>query len=131
MAPSKGSKCIVPNCKAGYASCKQKFSLFSVPDDEKMVEQWQKAIPRKDFVVQSGQVVCQQHFLEDDIVWKKEVKAPDGSVMSSAKLKRPYLKHGSIPRIFPDCPKYLTNTTKQRKPPKKGNHFSIPRVQKE
>lgn len=81
----KGSKCIVPNCNAGYASCKEKHHLFSAPKDEKILSQWQKAIPRENFILQSGHV-CDKHFLHDDIVWSREVTGPDGKVMASVNI---------------------------------------------
>ena len=34
-------------------------------------------------------------------------------------MKRPYLKAGRIPTIFPDCPQYLTKVKRKRKSPKK------------
>ncbi|XP_043472994.1 uncharacterized protein LOC122505444 [Leptopilina heterotoma] len=121
MSYSKCNKCIVPNCKSGYLSCKEKVTLLSVPKSTELIKQWQSAIPRKDFVVKYGQVVCHKHFLPEDIVRKKEVKDPSGKVMASEDLKRPYLKPGRIPSIFPNCPSYLTKNTKKRKSPKKRN----------
>ena len=83
MSARKGSRCVVPNCKSGYPSCKEKLTLISVPKDQKTVRKWESAIPRKHFTLKSGQVVCQKHFTSDDIVWKKEVKDPEGNVMAS------------------------------------------------
>ena len=83
MSARKGSWCVVPNCKSGYVSCKEKVTLISVPKDERIVEKRESVIPRKDFTLKSGQVVCQKHFTSDDIVWKKEVKDPEGNVMAS------------------------------------------------
>ena len=34
-------------------------------------------------------------------------------------MQKPYLKKGSVPTIFPNCPKYLTKDKKKRKSPKK------------
>lgn len=80
-------RCIVPNCRSGYDSTLLKGVkkvFFSVPKSEVEVERWQKAIKRdkKDFVVKPDYVVCEDHFLKDQIIWKKEVLAPDGSVMA-------------------------------------------------
>lgn len=83
IAPSKGFKCIAPNCTTGYATCKQKLSLFSVPKDENIVKEWQKTIPRDNFEVKSGQVVCEKHFMNEDIIRVKEVKGPNSSIMAS------------------------------------------------
>ena len=83
ISARKGSRCVVPNCKSGYASCKEKATLISAPKDEETVKKWESAIPRKSFTLKSGQVVCQKHFTWDDIAWKKEVKDPEGNVMAS------------------------------------------------
>lgn len=48
-----------------------------------IIQRWQSAIPRKDFIVKSGQVVCHKHFLLEDVVWKKEVKPPSDNVIAS------------------------------------------------
>ena len=55
----------------------------AVPKDQKTIRKWESAIPRKHFTLKSGQVVFQKHFTSDDIVWKKEVKDPEGNVMAS------------------------------------------------
>ena len=85
-----GHSCIVPNCKSGYSSQilneNEKIHFFSVPLGKENVEKWQKAILRKDFIVRSGQVVCQKHFLPEDIIWKREVKDADGNVMATVRI---------------------------------------------
>ena len=50
------------------------------------VEKWQKAILRKDLIVRSGKVVCQKHFLPEDIIWKREVKDADENVMATVHI---------------------------------------------
>jgi len=40
----------VPGCKSGYDSCVNKHHFLTVPKDPVRLEQWKKAIPRKDFI---------------------------------------------------------------------------------
>lgn len=35
---------------------------------------------RDDIVLKSGHKVCALHFSENDILWQKEIKGPDGSI---------------------------------------------------
>ena len=65
MSARKGSRCVIPNCKSGYAFCKKKATLIYAPKDEKTVKKWESAIPRKNFTLKSGQVLCQKHFTSD------------------------------------------------------------------
>ncbi|XP_033217317.1 uncharacterized protein LOC117173053 [Belonocnema kinseyi] len=114
-----GHRCLVPNCKSGYDPNKEKTHHFSVPYKETdLLLQWERAIPRKDYVLKAGMVVCHKHFLSEDIVWRREVLDPDGNVMASEDLKRPYLRKGAIPSQFPNCPAYLSKAKRKRKPPK-------------
>ncbi|XP_043468847.1 uncharacterized protein LOC122502731 isoform X1 [Leptopilina heterotoma] len=115
-----GHRCIVPNCNSGYESTKsEKCHKFSVPFDEEDIQKWKKIIPRKNFELKGGMVVCEKHFLKDDIVWRREVKDPAGNVMASEELKKPHLKKGAVPSQFPNCPSYLSQSRKKRKSPKK------------
>ena len=80
MGRYKGSRCIVPKCNLGYDSNTEKCHCFSVPFGEEVVLKWAKAIPRKDFVMKGGMVVCEKYFLPDDIIWRREVKDSGGNV---------------------------------------------------
>lgn len=57
-----GRKCFVPNCRSGYASCREKASLFSPPRDPERLEIWKKNIPRDDRVLSRNDRVCEKHF---------------------------------------------------------------------
>ena len=50
----------------------------------------------KNFTLKSGRVVCQKHFTWDDIVWKKEVKDPDGNFMGSVMASIMALKNNKL-----------------------------------
>lgn len=102
MARYNGRTCIALNCKSGYKSdcSEKKLHFFSVPAGKDILEKWQHAISRENFVIRTGQVVCEKHFLPEDILWKREVKGPDGKVMASVDYKVPRLKKGVVPSIF-------------------------------
>ena len=85
-----GKKCLVTFCKSGYESQKQneegkkeKISIFSVPNDQKTIEQWGKAIPRQDYVLRKGDGVCEKHFLDEQIVRTRQVTDDHGNVLAS------------------------------------------------
>lgn len=101
MPRYRDNRCIVPNCKSGYDSTKgEKYHRFSVPFEENALLEWKKAIPRKDFDLKSGMIVCDKHFLSDDIVWRREVKDPaTGNVMASVRIFQILL----IVSIIYDC----------------------------
>ncbi|XP_063934406.1 uncharacterized protein LOC135146177 [Zophobas morio] len=102
---TRSGKCFVPMCRTGYKGATGKFSLFRAPHDENLLQIWQRKIPRGDRNLTSRDVVCERHFTSSEII--KEWNS--GSI--SIPYKRPKLKHGAIPTIFPNCPSYLTTAT--------------------
>ena len=76
-------RCIVPNCQSGYDSQqgKEKIHFFKVPKDS--IDEYQRAIKRKCFVVNSTHFVCHKHYLSEDILWKREVKDAAGNALAS------------------------------------------------
>ena len=53
--------------------------FFMVPKAE--VKKWQHALLRTDIVVKPGQSVCHKHFPEKDILWRRELRGPDGTIL--------------------------------------------------
>ena len=76
-----GTRCIAPKCNVGYDSNKEKVHKFSVPKCPEKLKKWQRAIKRDDIVLKAGQVVCQRHFLPEDIVWGWDAKDANGRVI--------------------------------------------------
>lgn len=76
-----GHRCIVPGCKSGYDSCVNKHHFFTVPKDPAKLEQWKKAILRKEFVFKPRQVVCELHFHEEDIIRTKVMTDINGKIV--------------------------------------------------
>lgn len=68
-----GHRCIVPGCKSGYDSCVNKHHFFTAPKDPARLEQWKKAIPRKNFLIKTRQAVCELRFHEEDIIRTKVI----------------------------------------------------------
>ncbi|KYQ48791.1 hypothetical protein ALC60_12155 [Trachymyrmex zeteki] len=72
-------KCIAPGCTTGYKSNSEKVPCFSVPSDEKIAKLWQVALKRSILDQKSTldkkkeQVVCANHFLPEEILWKKDL----------------------------------------------------------
>ena len=78
-----GQRCVAfgckSGCKRGAAKKKEKVHFFQVPKDGE--ELWQRALLRKDIVIKAGQGVCHKHFSKEDILWRKELRAPDGRIL--------------------------------------------------
>lgn len=62
------AKCCVVGCTSGYKSNTEKVSQFTAPKDHGLQQRWQKAIPRKNFVVNDKTYVGSKHFSVEDIV---------------------------------------------------------------
>ena len=62
---------------------KEKFSIFSVPNDPKTIEQWEKVIPRQDYILKKGDGGCENHCLDEQIVRTRQVTDDHGNVMAS------------------------------------------------
>ncbi|XP_077270688.1 uncharacterized protein LOC143901930 [Temnothorax americanus] len=93
--------CIAPGCTFGYKSNPEVIHFFAVPKDRSIINLWQNAIRRKDFVVWSGQFLCEKHFLAEDILWKRELRDSDGQVLGVSYYKQPRLRKGTVPSQFP------------------------------
>lgn len=102
-------RCFVTGCKSGYDSARgaaEKRHFFKPPNDASRLREWQHAIPRSDRELTSSCVVCDLHFKEEDIV-KNFVHKIGGDVVVIPRDKWS-LKDGALPRLFPNCPKYLS-----------------------
>lgn len=96
--------------------------LFIWIQDPETLEKWRRKIPRRDKVFSSGNYVCELHFEEHCFQNGTELSQPDGTVLFLPSKKRS-LKPGSIPSIFPNCPKYLSTSVIKRKSPKKRSNI--------
>ncbi|KAL3211023.1 hypothetical protein MRX96_008526 [Rhipicephalus microplus] len=118
-------KCFVPFCKTGYKSCKEKYSLFTPPNEPSRLEAWRRAIPRKYRVLQRTDRVCEKHFAPHFIMktWSAEI---DGHVLMSGK-RRAGLAKDAVPSIFEGAPRYLSKKIKSpRKQVKRQAHRVAP-----
>ncbi|KAH7982375.1 hypothetical protein HPB52_004289 [Rhipicephalus sanguineus] len=93
----------------------KKRHFFKPPTDDVRLQEWQRAIPRLDKELSRSCAVCDLHFQEDDIV-KDYVHKVHGDVVVIPRGKWA-LKEDAVPRIFPNCPKYLSKPARKRKAP--------------
>ena len=68
-----------------------------------MLEKWRNAVPRKDRLLETTDVICEKHFEESCIDRQIFLKNADGSVLQVIQRQRPKLKVGAVPTIFPNC----------------------------
>lgn len=102
-----GYKCYAPNCKSGYASCKDKVALFKVPSDPVRLELWRRKVPRSDRLLQPSDRICAKHF-DSKFICDRYHAEHEGHVLLDAKKSKPRLSNDAIPTIFEGCPSYLS-----------------------
>lgn len=113
-----GKKCFVPNCSSGYCSCKEKASLFKAPTDPDRLALWDSAIPRSDRKLQPGDCVCEKHFSPHLISRTYHVEHERKVLLDAP--KRSVLSTEAVPSMFPNCPNYLSTSSKTpQKAPRK------------
>lgn len=110
--------CFVPGCKGGYDSVQcasEKRHFFRPPRDAEHLALWQRAVPRLDKKLSSTCSVCDLHFHDDDIskVFEHNIR---GELVVIPRNKWA-LKDDVVPQLFPNCPSYLSKSTRKRKAP--------------
>ena len=90
-------KCFAPLCQSRRGQI-NKCSFFSAPKDCNLLNQWRRAIPRKDKELSEKDYLCEYHFQPEDII-RFESIIVNGEVNTLA--RRPTLKTGAIPCIWP------------------------------
>ncbi|KAH7977781.1 hypothetical protein HPB49_003577 [Dermacentor silvarum] len=110
-------RCFVTGCKSGYDSQRsaEKRHFFRAPRDSSRLQVWQRAIPRLDKQLTSSCVVCDLHFEDSDLV-KEFVHNVNGDVVIIPRDNWA-LKDDAVPRLFPNCPSYLSKPARKRKQP--------------
>lgn len=111
-------RCFVPGCKSGYDSVLpsgEKRHFFRPPRDAERLALWQRAVPRQDKKLSSTCSVCDLHFSDEDIskVFEHNIC---GELVTMPRDKWA-LKDDAVPRLFPNCPSYLSKPTRKRKAP--------------
>ena len=100
-------KCFVPMCKSNYDANKANDSgyinVYKFPKDQKQRDKWLHNIKRTDDVpVTENSVVCKLHFRESDFS-TESVNSYKGRITPRIRiLKKPKLRKGAIPCIFPN-----------------------------
>ncbi|KAH7949651.1 hypothetical protein HPB49_013217 [Dermacentor silvarum] len=110
-------RCFVTGCKSGYDSQRsaEKRHFFRAPRDSSCLQVWQRAIPRLDKQLTSSSVVCDLHFEDSDLV-KEFAHNINGDVVIIPRDNWA-LKDDAVPRLFPNCPSYLSKPARKRKQP--------------
>lgn len=111
-------RCCVPGCKSGYDSVQsvsEKRHFFKPPRDAERLARWQRAMPRLDKTLSSTCSVCDLHFRDEDVskVFEHNIC---GDVVTIPRDKWA-LNDDAVPRLFPNCPSYLSKPTRKRKAP--------------
>jgi hypothetical protein len=131
-------KCFAPFCDSRYGK-NIKCHFFRAPkNDIALLNDWRRAIPRKDQTLSEKDYLCEKHFMPQDII-RFESVVVNGEVNNLS--RKPILNESAIPCIWPskynqtlilyfmnytkdymfiftDCPSYLTKVNKNRKNPK-------------
>ncbi|KAH8026545.1 hypothetical protein HPB51_021439 [Rhipicephalus microplus] len=111
-------RCFVPGCKSGYDSVlpsSEKRHFFKPPRDAERLALWQRAVPRQDKKLSSTCSICDLHFSDEDIskVFEHNIC---GELVTMPRDKWA-LKDDAVPRLFLNCPSYLSKPTRKRKAP--------------
>lgn len=122
-------KCCVPGCDSNYVGRELK-SVFRFPSDNEGRKNWVRSIHRDNFEPNKNSVVCEDHFLETDIIREDVIKKPDGSILTCTR-KIPKLKDGSFPSIFKNQPSYMSRVLPKKRKTPEERHMQIETLKKQ
>ena len=130
--------CFVPACKRKSKSVRltkhkshttdskaiYERNFFHPPSDPIVTENWRRAIPRSDRLLEVKDFVCDLHFAEHFIERDYEIKV--GNDLVRIPGGKPKLCADAVPTLFPDLPHYLSKNVKPlRKLPTKRIGYTI------
>lgn len=106
--PKRNSYCYAPGCKTGYPRQKNapKLSLFGVPSEKQLLQEWQRNLRRCDRPLDATSAVCELHF-EPQLIIRDYVHVIDGKEVRTPR-GRPTLAAGAVPTILPNLPERLS-----------------------
>ncbi|KAJ8673360.1 hypothetical protein QAD02_004622 [Eretmocerus hayati] len=96
-------QCIVPGCQSNKRLTKR-ITVFRVPVDLELREQWRKIIGLEDKGLKEPHRVCAKHFREEDVERFREYFDADGNCIHKIHLTHPRLKKGALPVITQKVP---------------------------
>ena len=64
--------CVVSGCTSGYGSNPERVHFFTIPKVPERKKIWKTAIRRTDNAVKSGRAAYEKHFLQNQIMRKRE-----------------------------------------------------------
>ena len=100
------NKCCVPGCNGNY-SAENRVNVFSFPKDDNLLKKW-LAIPRDNFHPSKSSRVCENHFRKESIIRLSTFYDEKSGKTLEVPLKYPRLSKDAIPKIFPNCPFYIS-----------------------
>ena len=102
--------CCVPFCKSGLRANKtrHKISFHHFPNNERLKDQWLRAISRSNFSPTTNSYVCELHFKKQDFLSERSTTS-----RKTCGLKRKLLRDNVIPSVFPNYPSYMQNRQAQ------------------
>ena len=101
-----GFKCCVPKCRTGYKSQPKEAGVTI----HKFREVWKNKIHRDGvWSVTNDTYICSKHFVDSDFIYhSQDTNKRRQRNRNKQKLKLRYIKDGSYPTQFPNCPSYLS-----------------------
>lgn len=102
--------CCVVGCRSNYNKTPY-VSAFRFPRDEALRQLWLQKIAREDFKPSLRSVVCENHFMDEDILRYDDLPDKDGTILKIPR-NHPRVRRGAYPRIFPE---YIAHDTKKGK----------------
>lgn len=98
-------RCCAPNCLSGCGrKLPKNVHMFSIKRSDWTL--YERAIPREGLKINSATRICSLHFHPECISWTSS----DSNLRRTKEPRRkPRLVGGSIPTVFPNCPKYLSS----------------------
>lgn len=110
-------RCAVPGCRSNYESAiklEGYVRCFRFPKKSDLRNQWFRAIPRSNWSPSDRSVVCIKHFHECQLSYYEKFKDKDRN-LCEYKRSQPVLCENAVPKVFPNLPSYLSDTTPSRK----------------
>ncbi|XP_051159622.1 uncharacterized protein LOC127285741 [Leptopilina boulardi] len=115
------SVCVVPKCDSKTE--RKSVSCFHVPQDDKIRQKWQQAIPGV-LRLRSAMSVCELHFKEEEIIRKVQTYNQEDNIIYEKNLIKPRLRLGAVPSIFNNNNKTQNDVDKNGNAPLTSNNTS-------
>ncbi|XP_047101230.1 uncharacterized protein LOC124720024 [Schistocerca piceifrons] len=112
--------CSVPYCRGNY-DAGPKVTVFQFPKGETLRRKWLSSIGRVNFAPSPSSKVCHVHFKKEDVIWETRICDERTGQVLVAPLKKPRLRLGAVPLLFPNCPPHLSKEESRHEGPAEKN----------